>query len=209
MEPDVCLRSHAREKRTAFGSALCGPCVKQVERNLRALPGLHQECLHHMTPSAGRISNPTKVSGSRERDHLNVSVLDTRYNITAVLESWAQIVLDELPVPAPDRSITELVGFLLRHLDWLTAQSPAGDFVDEIDGLLADLLRVVDPEHGGHRAPAVACVVDDCTGNISTSPPPAESTGKGTITCSSGHSWEVREWLVLRQLMQRKRKEVA
>jgi hypothetical protein len=209
MEFDACPRSHAQEIRAAIGSVLCTPCVRQVERNLRALPGLHQECLHHMSSSTRRISNPTKVSGSRKRDHLNVSVLDTRYNIVAVLGSWAQIVVEELAVPAPDRSVTQLVRFLTHHLPWVAAQPPADDFADEVDSLRMDLLRVIDPEHSGHRAPAAACVVDGCAGSITASPQMSGSRGKGSISCSSGHSWEMREWLALRQLMNRRREGVA
>lgn len=209
MEFDVCPRNHARSVGTAIGSALCTACVRQVERTLRALPGLHRECLHHMSSSARRISNPTKVSGSRKRDHLNVSALDTRYNIVAVLGSWAEMVVEELAVPAPDRSAGGLARFLLRHLEWLTAQPPAGDFADEMDGLRLDLLRVIDPEHGSQRAFVAACVVDGCTGDITA---PAQSAGgvrTGSISCSRGHSWDMREWLALRQLMNRKREDAA
>lgn len=209
MEFDECPRSHAQEIRTAIGSALCVPCIKQVERNLRALPGLHRECLHHMSSSTRQISNPTKVSGSRKQDHLNVSALDTRYNIVAVLRSWAEMVREELAVPAPDHSVTQLVRFLIHHLGWLTAQPPAGDFADEVDSLHLDLLRVIDPEHSNRRALAAACVVDDCTGNITASPQFSAGTARGSISCSSGHSWDMREWLTLRQLIQRKREGVA
>ncbi|MDI3390561.1 hypothetical protein QIS99_30855 [Streptomyces sp. B-S-A8] len=136
---------------------------------------------------------------------MNVSALDTRYNIAAVLRSWAEVVVEGLAVPAPDRSVTQLVSFLTRHLEWLTAQPPAGDFADEIDGLRLDLLRVIDPEHSRHRAFAAACVVDDCTGEITASPQSSRSTTKGSISCSFGHSWEMREWLTLRHLMNRQR----
>lgn len=209
MEFGTCPRSRAHEIRTAIGSTLCTSCIKQVERNLRALPGLHQECLYHMSSSARRISNPTKVSGSRKRDHLNVSALETRYNIVAVLGSWAEIVVEELAVPAPGRSVTQLVLFLLHHLEWLTAQQSAEDFADEIDSLRTDLLRVIDPKHGNHRALTTACVVDDCTGDITASPQNFGNTEKRSISCSSGHSWEMREWLELRQLMNRQREGIA
>ncbi|GGQ49430.1 hypothetical protein ACFFKE_10630 [Streptomyces mutabilis] len=208
MEFDLCPRSHAREVRTAIGSALCTACVKQVERNLRALPSLHQESLYHMS-SHRRISNPTKVSGSRKRDHLNVSVLDARHNIAAVLGSWAQIVVEERAVPAPARSVPQLVRFLTHHLDWLTAQPPAADFADEMESLRTELLGVIDPAHAGHRPPSAACVVDYCTGNIIASPQTSGSAKKVSIRCSSGHSWEMREWLALRKLMKRKREEEA
>ncbi|MDI3409433.1 hypothetical protein [Streptomyces cavernicola] len=180
-----------------------------MERNLRALPSLYQESLHHMAPSTRRGGNPTKVSGSRARDQLNVAALDARYNIAAVLGAWAEVVVEERAVPAPDRSVTSLVRFLVHHLDWLTAQPPAAEFADEVDGLRLDLVRVIDPEHGNHRPLVTACVVDDCTGSIVATPQYAGSAVQGSIGCSSGHSWEMREWLTLRHLMNRQREGVA
>ncbi|MGW0792250.1 hypothetical protein ACWD04_29485 [Streptomyces sp. NPDC002911] len=149
------------------------------------------------------------MSGSRKRDRLDVSVLDTRYNIVAVLGSWAEVVVEGLAVPAPDRQVTQLTRFLTRHLQWLTAQPPAADFADELEGLRLDLLRVLDPEHAGHRVFAEACVVDDCTGDITAPPQIFASSRRSSISCSSGHSWEMREWLVLRQLMNRQREGAA
>ncbi|MFD8572213.1 hypothetical protein [Streptomyces sp. NPDC059639] len=138
-----------------------------------------------------------------------MSALDTRYNIVAVLGSWSEIVVEGLAVPAPDRSVAQLVRFLLRHLEWLTAQPPADDLADEIEGLRVDLLGVIDPERGARRTFAAACVVDDCTGDITASPQVVGYPHRSSISCSSGHSWEMREWLTLRHLMNRKREGVA
>lgn len=209
METQACPGSHTQEMRTVIGSALCARCAKQLDRSLRALPGLHRECLHHMSSSARRTSNPTKVSGSRQRDHLNVSALDTRHNILAVLGSWSEIVVEELGIDAPERSVSHLVRFLTDNLAWLTAQPPAKDFAEEIETLRGDLLRVIDPGHSSHRAFVAECVVDYCTGKISASPQNYANSTKSSITCSSGHSWEMREWLTLRQLMNRKREDAA
>ncbi|MFI1831343.1 hypothetical protein ACH41E_33590 [Streptomyces sp. NPDC020412] len=138
-----------------------------------------------------------------------MSVLDTRHHIVAVLMSWAEVVVEDLGVPAPDSSVTQLVRFLTHHLKWLTAQQPADDFADEVDGLRTELLRVIDPEHGGHRALAAPCVVPDCTGVIIASPQHFAGVQQGSIGCSFGHSWELRDWLALRQLMNRQREDVA
>src|SRR5712664_4027495 len=89
-----CPRNHAQEIRAATGSVLCSPCIKQLERNLRTLPVLHQEFLHDMSSTSQRI-NPTKVSGSHRRDHLNMSMFDTRHNILTILESWSGIIAEK------------------------------------------------------------------------------------------------------------------
>lgn len=207
MEFHSCPRSHAQEIRAATGSMLCAPCIRQVERDLRTLPALYQECLHHISPISRRL-HPTKVSGSRKRDHLNISALDTRQNILAILESWSGIVVEKLGAVAPARSVPHLAHFLLRHLEWLTAQPPAADFADEIESLNAELLRVFDSDRSDLHTVVRECVMDNCTGTINASPQNTGNSGTSSISCSSGHSWEMREWLILRKLMERQRKGV-
>ncbi|MFI9583702.1 hypothetical protein ACIHCQ_18035 [Streptomyces sp. NPDC052236] len=180
-----------------------------MERNLRALPGLHRECLHQMSSTSRRMNNPTKVSGSRKRDHLDISTLDTRHKILAILESWSGIIVEELKTIAPAHSVPHVARFLIINLEWLTAQPPAADFADEIENLHAELLRTIDPEPGNLHTLIRECVVDNCTGKISASPQNTGNAGKSSISCDSGHSWEMREWLILRQLMNRQRKDAA
>lgn len=207
MKVHPCPRSHTQENCAADGSHLCASCVKEVERNLRALPVLHQECLHRAT-SSPRRTNPTRVSGSRTRDHLDVSALDARLNILTVLESWAGMVAEKLETAAPPRSVPQLAHFLTRHLPWLAAQPPAADFVNEIHGLVGELRQVIDPEPAERHTLLRKCVVDNCNGTISAAPKSGTAAGAGSLKCSSGHSWEMREWLVLRELMKQQREGV-
>lgn len=208
MQFHSCPRSHAVEIRAATGAVLCVPCTRQLERHLRAIPGLYQECLHHIS-STSRRKNPTKVSGSRMGDHLNITALDVRNNVLAILESWSGTVVEEREKISPTRSVPHLARFLISNLGWLAAQSPAADFADEIAGLHTELLSTIDPESGDLNPLIRACAVDDCTGVINASPRNSGNAGKTSISCSSGHSWEMREWLTLRHLMDRQRKGVA
>lgn len=207
MEFHSCPRNHAQDLPATAGSVLCALCVEQLERNLRTLPGLHQEGLHHIL-SASRRRNPTKVSGSRRRDHLNISALDARNNVLAILESWSAYVMEKLGQAAPGRSVPHLACFLLRHLEWLAAQAPAVEFADEVEGLHQESLRAIDPEPDEQSPPAIGCVVQDYPGTISTAPPgtPPQSTG---VSCTSGHFWEMRELLTLRHHMDRQQKDAA
>lgn len=195
------------KNRAAAGSVLCAPCVGRVERGLRALPGLHQECLHQVSPTV-RQTNPTKVSGSRKWDHLDISVLDARHHIFAILESWSGMVVEKLGTTAPPRTVPHLARFLTHHLGWLTAQSPAVDFADEIESIVVELRRTIDPDPSDLHALIRKCVVDNCPGTISALPRGGAGARGGSITCSSGHSWEIREWLGLRELMERQRRGV-
>ncbi|MER7488864.1 hypothetical protein ABTY20_23745 [Streptomyces sp. NPDC126497] len=187
--------------------ALGAPRVRRLESNLRALPGLYQESLHHVSPLSRRMHH-TRVSGSRSLDHLDVSALDARHNILAVLESWAGFVTDELGGVAPARSVPHMTRFLLRHLKWLTEQPSAADFADEIDALRLELLRTIDPAPGEPQVFVWECVVTGCSGRITTSPQQRTADGTG-IRCSSGHTWELREWITLRPLVEQRRKAVG
>lgn len=206
MQLRSCPRSHAHECRTADGSVLCDACISQVERNLRTLPALYHESLQYASPTS-RPSNPTRVSGSRTRDHLNVSVLDARYNILATLESWAEAFAEELDVAVPARSVSHLARFLTRHLEWLTSQPLAADFADEMEILAAELRGTIDPESNDLRIRK--CVMDNCSGTINTSLTNSGSAPRGSIECSAGHSWEMHEWLNLRHLMEQQRERVT
>lgn len=208
MEFHICPRNHARELRASTGSVLCGPCITQLEGNLRALPALYQESLYHVAPISRRM-NQTRVSGSRSRDHLNMSVIDTRHNILSILDSWSGFVVEKLGKDAPTRSVPQLARFLLRHREWLATQPPAADLADEIDALRLEMLGTIDPAPSEHHGPSRECVVDDCTGTINTSSQRSGNAARRSIQCSSGHTWEMHEWITLRPLMERKRKVVT
>lgn len=203
-----CPRKHPQESNAVTGSLLCAVCISQMERNLRTLPGLYQECLHQVSPTH-RKTNPTRVSGSRRRDYLNISALDARYNILATLESWSEIVVEQLGVAGPAHTVPHLARFLVLHLPWLAAQPPAVDFADEIDGLVAELRGTIDPNPGDLHTLIRRCVMENCDGMISAAPRGGAGAGARTIECSAGHSWETHEWLNLRLLMERQRKGVS
>lgn len=182
--------------------------VRQLEHRLRALPDLHQECLHHILTTTRR-RNPTKVSGSRKRDHLNLSALDARNDVLAILQSWSDLVAEKLGAVAPARSVPQLARFLVRHLEWLTAQPPAAEFAAEIEGLHGELLRAIDHDPSDPGSALVECVMDDCAGTIDATPQKTGKAENSSISCSSGHTWEIREWLTLRHLMERRRRHAA
>jgi hypothetical protein len=136
-------------------------------------------------------------------------VLDARHNILATLEAWSEIVVEELGVTAPARSVPQLARFLTRHLQWLAAQPPAADLAAETEGLVAELRSTIDPDPTSLHTLIRQCVMDDCAGTISASPKSTGTSGSRSIECSAGHSWEMHEWLTLRQLMERQRKGVS
>lgn len=201
MEFHSCLRTPAQESGEATGAGLSSSRIRHLEGVLRGLAGLYQESLHHVLPTS-RHTHHTRVSGSRNRDHLNISALDTRYHILAILESWAGFVVDELGGLRPKGSVPDLAHFLLSNLEWLAEQPPADEFADEIEGLRLELLRTIDSETGELRVPTRECVVTDCTGTISAPSQRVGNTDWTRIHCSAGHTWEIHEWIILRPLME-------
>ncbi|MFB7502300.1 hypothetical protein [Streptomyces broussonetiae] len=136
-------------------------------------------------------------------------MLDARHHVLSILESWSGMVAEKMGTTAPPRTVPALARFLTLHLEWLTGQPPAIDFADEIDGLVVELRETIDPEPGDLHTLIRKCIVDNCPGTISAFPQRSAGAGRGSsITCSSGHSWEVREWLGLRKVMERQRKGV-
>ncbi|MER5215119.1 hypothetical protein ABT063_32380 [Streptomyces sp. NPDC002838] len=208
LELHACPETPTQGPGEATESTLCASRILQLESNLRALPGLYQESLHHVSPISRRMHH-TRVSGSRSTDHLNMSALDARHNILAILESWAEFVADTLGGIAPTRSVPHMAHFLLRNLEWLTEQPPATDFAEEIEGLRLELLRTIDPEPSEPHVFTWECVVTDCAGKITTSSQHVGTADGTSIRCSSGHTWELHEWVTLRPLVERRRKAVG
>ncbi|WP_255954002.1 hypothetical protein [Streptomyces odontomachi] len=202
-----CAQSPVQEPGEATESTLCDSRVRQLEGDLRALPGLYQESLHQVLPIS-RQTHQTRVSGSRSRDRLNMAALDSRHRILAILESWAAFVADERRLMAPTGSVPQLAHFLLHNLEWLTRQPPAADFADEVDGLRRELLHTVDSEPGDFNAATRDCVVTDCPGKITMPSQHAGNAAGRGIRCSSGHTWHIHEWITLRLLMERQEKAV-
>ncbi|WP_326796453.1 hypothetical protein OG946_14050 [Streptomyces sp. NBC_01808] len=155
---------------------------------------------------ATRWSNPTKVSTSRRLDYPDISVLDTRQRISSLLESWSGMVVEKRRAAAPKRSVPHLAVFLAGQVDWISTQPAAADFADEIEGLVKELRQTIDPEPGGHFTFVKECVQDGCSGTITASLGAGEPVPVRSIACSAGHAWAPHEWLLLRQLMEGRRK---
>ena len=138
--------------------------------------GSHQESLHHVSTTSARM-NPTKVSGTRNRDHLNISVLDTRRDLLATLESWSQTVVEELGGTPPQHTAAGLAQFLIENLKSLCCRPEAADFADEIANTATELRRIIDPGTGTRartRSPGTA--------SSTTAPEPSRCRPVGPTT---------------------------
>ncbi|BBA98086.1 putative ovmZ homologue [Actinacidiphila reveromycinica] len=205
MQSRTCPGTPQQGHGIAAESFLSPARLRHLKGNLAALPGLYQETLHHISP-VSRQMHQTRVSGSRNTDQLSMSALDARQNILAILESWADLVVDKHGGEILTRSVPHLTYFLMRNLGWLTAQPQAADFADEIDGLRLELLRTIDPEPAEPDLLTWDCVVAGCGGKITTPTQHVGNSDGKSVRCSSGHTWEIHEWITLRPLMARQGK---
>ncbi|CAL9620351.1 hypothetical protein SUDANB6_05848 [Streptomyces sp. enrichment culture] len=183
------------------GTALCPSCRERLERELRRLPALFEECARRLDISADRERD--RVSGgSLPGLPLNTAAVEARSAIVSVLASWSAAVVQERGVRAPGRVVEELAGFLLRHVDWLAAHSAAGEFSQEVARLARRAARVVDLAPS-RRVAIGGCVEDGCPGRLTAAVRPDGPGVPVEIICdaTAGHRWPGHQWLQLSRLL--------
>jgi hypothetical protein len=124
----------ARAARTR--SRLCGPCHDGLAALLSELPGLYTAIEHSRAPGTP----------------LPARAVEARSAIRGVLASWAHVVVGGRAVPRPVRSVTEMAGFLHRHVDWLGAHPAVAEIVAEIGDLTARLRHACCAQCAGELA---------------------------------------------------------
>ncbi|MEU6226840.1 hypothetical protein [Streptomyces sp. NPDC047042] len=148
------------------GSKLCGDCLLALTATLVSLPGLYEEC--------GRVLSGTRTRRWEERPSgggalrgipLNTAAADARSAMLRMLASWSGLVVDERGVAAPRRTVPELTGFLLRHVDWLAAHDAVADLTTEAGRLARRARGVVEPPPTP-GVPVGPCLIEDCAGTL-------------------------------------------
>ncbi|NUR57965.1 MAG: hypothetical protein HOV87_04585 [Catenulispora sp.] len=117
-----------------------------------------------------------------------------RSKIMEFLSSWSALVIDERPARKPAKcDCRALTSFLLRHLDWLLAHAAAGDFADEVCGLVFQVQRIADL--GPQRSEIGPCVEPGCDSRLFAGQSPRG--GGFEVRCTAGHVWHANQWLHL------------
>lgn len=204
-------RRHAEQ-----GIRLCSGCGHRFVAELKALPGLYEEC---GTLLGGGSDQPRERTsgGPLPGMPFNTASADMRSSIVGVLRSWVAMVLDDrfgggrhvAAIPAPG-TVAELAAFLVRHSDWLAAHDAAGEVSEEVARLVRRARRVIDPDPL-RRVAIGACTKPGCRGGLTATVRPSLPRFPAEITCDAdpAHRWMGHEWLQLSRLLAGRRGEAA
>lgn len=180
---------------------LCPVCEARLRANLAALPGLHTACAGELVPGTRQLRE--RVSGWRPAGIvLQENAVTARSDSIAVLVSWASLVVDERRlegrrVRGPrGQEASQLVAFLQRHFEWLAAHPAAGDFADEVAGMVSAMRDVLDP--GAAASLAVSsCEQPGCSEPVLVRLG-VRDPGRHPVSCTAGHRVPPERWLRLR-----------
>lgn len=188
--------------RAAGGYRLCTGCHRRLALGIRVLPDLYRDC--------ERVLGGASAKGLRERTSggplpglpFNPAAAEARAAILAVLGSWSGLVAQERRLAPPERSITHLSVFLLRHADWLAAHPAAAEATREVARLVTRARRVAHPEQV-RRIGLGGCVEPGCDGTLSATVRTGAPAAYPTVSCDADprHAWAGHQWTALRRLM--------
>ncbi|MFE3718123.1 hypothetical protein [Streptomyces cyaneofuscatus] len=184
------------------GLRLCAGCRETLVAAIRQLPVLYHGC-EQVLGGNGPGSLREKTSGGNlPSAPFNLAAADVRAAILGLLGSWSGLVAGERHCDAPRRDVHLLAHFLLRNADWLAAHPAASEALAETTALARRARRVTGADeqrrvHVGH------CVMDGCTGTLSTPVGTAQAARTGEIRCDadSTHTWASHQWTHLRRAL--------
>ncbi|SDG48954.1 hypothetical protein SAMN05216553_108309 [Lentzea fradiae] len=180
-------------------SRSCDQCRQALRDELRALPGLHEQCAQSLTPGRRpevvQIKN-TRVPGAMS---LNLTAVSVRSSILGVLASWSSLVIEETGTARPpSRRVHVLSTFLYRNLDWILRQEVAQDFAEEITDLADAARAVLDPSMS-ERLDLGPCGEAGCGMTVYAAIGVAGETGAHSASCGAGHHLSASQWLLLEE----------
>jgi hypothetical protein len=164
--------------------------------HLTNLPQMYQACEDEL---AVHGQNPVKVTGSRRSTGicLNEEAMDVRGNVVGVLASWRDMIAEERGVSGPKgRDVRKLALFIEAYLDWLATHCVAGDFAEEITGLVRSVKRVLNPAQV-RTIDIAPCPWEGCGQMVRASISTVERRLPPQVSCGAGHTWQPGEWLNL------------
>ncbi|MGW4400412.1 hypothetical protein ACWEHA_34400 [Amycolatopsis nivea] len=171
-----------------------------VGAGLTALPLLYSRCEAALQP--GRTGGAVREHPARRGTGLpfREAAFDARSRMLGVLASWAGLVAAERQVPAPRRTVPELVRFLAAHRDWLAGHPSGADFLDELSDLISSATAALDDPRPA--VPVGSCPVGGCRAPVHLRPATA------TVACEAGHDLPPADWLHVRTRDEHRRRTV-
>jgi hypothetical protein len=182
------------------GLGLCTSCRNLLAGRLASLPRLYQACEQALEVQR---QHPIRVVRGRRSTGicLDDQTMAVRSDTKRVLSSWCEMVVDEHGVTGPSSLDAEiLTSFLGAHLNWLATHAAAADFADEIAALAADVKQVLNPVQV-QTIDLAPCTRDGCSQTVRASISTVNQHSVPQVRCDAGHTWQPRQWLDLRHLL--------
>src|SRR4051812_685945 len=177
----------------------CDRCRQALRGELRALPGLHEQCAQSLTPGRRPEIVKIKNTGVPGGLSLNLTAVSVRTSILGVLASWASMVIEETGAPKPpSRRVHVLSTFLYRNLDWLLSHEVAADFAEEITDLADAARAVLDPEMS-ERIDLGSCGAPGCGLTVYAAIGAGADVAAHGASCGAGHHLSANQWLLLEE----------
>jgi hypothetical protein len=177
----------------------CDRCRQALRGELRALPGLHEQCAQSLTPGRRPEIVKIKNTGVPGGLSLNLTAVSVRTSILGVLASWASMVIEETgAAKPPSRRVHVLSTFLYRNLDWVLSHEVAADFAEEITDLADAARAVLDPEMS-ERIDLGSCGEPGCGLTVYAAIGAGTDAGAHGASCGAGHHLSANQWLLLEE----------
>ncbi|NGY63241.1 hypothetical protein G7043_30405 [Lentzea sp. NEAU-D13] len=181
------------------GTRSCDQCRQALRDELRALPGLHEQCAQSLTP--GRRPEIVQIKNTRVPGglSLNLTAVSVRTSILGVLASWSSMVIEETgAAKPPSRRVHVLSTFLYRNLDWILNHEAAQDFAEEITDLADAARAVLDPSMS-ERIDLGPCGEAGCGMTVYAAVGAGADAGAHAASCGAGHHLSASQWLLLEE----------
>lgn len=187
-----------RERSQAPGLRLCQGCRHRLGEAIAAMTALDAD----LELALIRADNTQSEPITHRKDPglvLNQAALEARIAIRQELVSTVRMINEERGLSTwPRDSVPSMVGFVMRHVDWLAAHEAAEEWVMEWTDLLRQSRRAAHPS-GVRRFELAPCIEVDCTGTLIAILRPSDDLLPSSVSCDTeaAHQWPPREWIAL------------
>lgn len=124
-------------RRAMDGLMLCRYHVERVRQSIAEMPAIYDELVASLVRSGG-AGDAKRVSQGLS---LEPGVVRARDHVVMALWSWTRIVMEERGLYGPRREdVNSVTVWLLRHVEWLSAQRYAGEVVKDFSETRAEAL---------------------------------------------------------------------
>ena len=219
---ETCTVEHYRDpdrpRGTSDGYTICGGCLTGLDKNLLALPKLHDDLIHlHGSRPGGE---QTKISGSAApRLPIALSVADARADLRDTVIDWMVYAAREAKAINAAGAHRWLAldaatgaGWLRFHRDFCARQSWAPDLVTAVRRVHSRAWRLLDPRPCQFFAIPGAdglCVRqlngDPCPGRMWVTIPEDEEQSSVIVCDTCEHTYSAMSWLRLGKLVHARR----